>query len=72
MAHYLSIYQESVKMNNHLYLLSQFVQGIFISNSGDQAHSMSGNGIEAFFFTCYEIPSPLSYCVTLFTVYNFY
>ena len=25
------------------------MQGIFISNSGDQAHSMSGNGIEAFF-----------------------
>lgn len=24
------------------------MQGIFISNSGDQAHSMSGNGIEAF------------------------
>ena len=28
--------------------LSQFVQGIFISNSGDQAHSMSGNGMKLF------------------------
>ena len=42
------VYLSIVLIRHIILILSPFLQGIFISSSGDQSHSMGGNGNNSF------------------------